>query len=111
MPKLSPQIITYALAPKEKGEEDKVYAVMQKLLDEDVTLRLGHDKKTGDILLSGIEQLHIELAVEKAKRRFKVDIVLKTPRFPTARRCAASVRCRDATKSSPADAGSLGTAG
>ena len=82
MPKLSPQIITYALAPKEKGEEDKVYAAMQKLLDEDVTLRLGRDEETGDILLSGMGQLHIELAVEKAKRRFKVDIVLKTPKVP-----------------------------
>ena len=82
MPALPPQLITYALAPKEKGEEDKVYAAMQRLLDEDITLRLGRDEETGDILLSGMGQLHIELSVEKAKRRFKVDIVLKTPKVP-----------------------------
>ena len=82
MPTLPPQLITYALAPKEKGEEDKVYAAMQRLLDEDITLRLGRDEETGDILLSGMGQLHIELSVEKAKRRFKVDIVLKTPKVP-----------------------------
>ncbi|MBO5490554.1 MAG: elongation factor G, partial [Desulfovibrio sp.] len=82
MPELPPQLITYALAPKEKGEEDKVYAAMQRLLDEDVTLRLGRDEETGDILLSGMGQLHIELSVEKARRRFKVDIVLKTPKVP-----------------------------
>ena len=82
VPDLPPQLITYALAPKEKGEEDKVYTAMQRLLDEDVTLRLGRDEETGDILLSGMGQLHIELSVEKAKRRFKVDIVLKTPKVP-----------------------------
>ncbi len=82
MPDLPPQLITYALAPKEKGEEDKVYAAIQRLLDEDITLRLGRDEESGDILLSGMGQLHIELSVEKAKRRFKVDIVLKTPKVP-----------------------------
>lgn len=82
MPELPPQLITYALAPREKGEEDKVYAAIQRLLDEDVTLRLGRDEENGDILLSGMGQLHIELSVEKAKRRFKIDIVLKTPKVP-----------------------------
>ncbi len=82
MPELPPQLITYALAPKEKGDEDKVYAAMQKLLDEDVTLKLSRDEESSDILLSGMGQLHIELAVEKAKRRYKVDIILKTPKVP-----------------------------
>lgn len=68
MPKLPPQLITYALAPKEKGDEDKVYSAIQRLLDEDVTLRLARDEENGDILLSGMGQLHIELSVEKAKR-------------------------------------------
>ena len=82
MPDLPPQLITYALAPKEKGDEDKVYAAIQKLLDEDVTLKLSRDEESSDILLSGMGQLHIELAVEKAKRRYKVDIILKTPKVP-----------------------------
>ena len=81
-PKLPPQLITYALAPKDKGDEDKVYAAIQRLLDEDITLRLGRDEENGDILLSGMGQLHIELAVEKAKRRYKVDMLLKTPKVP-----------------------------
>ncbi|GHU97111.1 hypothetical protein AGMMS50248_00360 [Deltaproteobacteria bacterium] len=82
IPKLPPQLITYALAPKKKGEEDKVYTTIQRLLDEDITLKLARDEETGEILLSGMGQLHIELSVEKAKRRFKVDIVLKTPKVP-----------------------------
>ena len=81
-PVLPPQLITFALAPKNKGDEDKVFAAMQKLLDEDITLKLGRDEESGDTLLSGMGQLHIELAVEKAMRRSKTEFVLKTPKVP-----------------------------
>ncbi|HJD98359.1 elongation factor G [Mailhella massiliensis] len=82
LPKLPPQLITFALAPKQKGDEDKVFAAVQKLLDEDVTLKLSRDEETSDILLAGMGQLHIEISVEKARRRSKVEIELKTPRVP-----------------------------
>ena len=82
VPKLSPQLITFALAPKEKGDEDKVYAAVNRLMEEDVTLKLSRDEETADILLAGMGQLHIETAVEKAKRRYKVEILLKTPKVP-----------------------------
>ena len=82
LPELPPQLMTFALAPKQKGEEDKVYAAVQKLLDEDVTLKLARDEETSDVLLSGMGQLHIEIAVERARRRSKVDILLKTPKVP-----------------------------
>ena len=81
-PQLPPQLISYALAPKEKGDEDKVFSAVQRLLDEDITLKLSRDEETGDILVSGMGQLHIETSVEKAKRRYKVDILLKTPKVP-----------------------------
>ena len=81
-PALPPQLISYALAPKEKGDEDKVFAAVQRLLDEDITLKLSRDEETGDILVSGMGQLHIETAVERAKRRYKVEILLKTPKVP-----------------------------
>jgi elongation factor G len=82
LPALPPTLITYALAAKEKGEEDKVYSAVAKLLDEDINLNLSRDEETGDILLAGMGQLHIELSVEKAKRRYKTEIVLKTPKIP-----------------------------
>jgi elongation factor G len=77
-----PQLISYALSPREKGDEEKVYAAIQKLTDEDLTLKLTRTEETGEIILSGMGQLHIELSVEKAKRRYKVDILLKTPKVP-----------------------------
>ena len=81
-PEIAPQLITFALAPAEKGDEDKVYVAVAKLLDEDITLTLARDEETGDILLSGMGQNHIEISVEKAKRRYKTAIVLKTPKVP-----------------------------
>jgi elongation factor G len=81
-PALSPAIISYALAAAEKGDEDKVFAAVQKLLDEDINLHLVRNDETGDMLLTGMGQLHIELAVEKVKRRYKTNIVLKTPKIP-----------------------------
>jgi elongation factor G len=81
-PEMPPHLMTYALAAEEKGEEDKVYQAIHKLLDEDITLRLFRDEESGDILLSGMGQLHIETTVEKAKRRSKVNILLKTPKVP-----------------------------
>jgi len=81
-PELAPQLITFALAPAEKGEEDKVYSAVAKLLDEDISLTLARDEESGDILLSGMGQNHIEISVEKAKRRYKTEIVLKTPKVP-----------------------------
>ncbi len=81
-PALTPSIISYALASPEKGDEDKVFAAVQKLLDEDINLKLTRNADTGDILLSGMGQMHLEIAVEKARRRYKTDILLKTPKVP-----------------------------
>lgn len=81
-PKLPEPMISYAMAPAEKGDEDKAYQAMAKLLDEDVTLRLTRNEETGDMLISGMGQSHVEALVEKAKRRFKVGVVLKAPTIP-----------------------------
>ncbi|MFW6236605.1 MAG: elongation factor G, partial [Desulfovibrionales bacterium] len=81
-PVLPPTLLSYALAPAEKGEEDKVFSAVSRLLDEDINLKLERKEETGDMLLSGMGQLHIETSVERAKRRYKVDILLKTPKVP-----------------------------
>lgn len=81
-PRLPTSMITYALGAAEKGEEDKVFAAVQKLLDEDVSLKVSRGDETGEVLLSGMGQMHIETAVEKVRRRYKVNIVLKPPKVP-----------------------------
>ncbi len=107
-PKLPPQLITYALAPKEKGEEDKVYAAVAKLLEEDITLKLSRDEESGDILLAGMGQLHIEISVEKAKRRYKVEIVLKTPKIPYRETIKASASVQGRHKKQSGGRGQFG---
>jgi elongation factor G len=82
VPALPTSMITYALGATEKGEEDKVFSAVQKLLDEDVSLTISRGNETGEMLLSGMGQLHIETAVEKVRRRYKVDIALKPPKIP-----------------------------
>ena len=108
MPQLAPQLITFALAPKEKGDEDKVYAAVQKLLDEDVTLKLSRDEESGDILLSGMGQLHIETAVERAKRRYKVEILLKTPKVPYRETVRGKVQVQGRHKKQTGGSGQFG---
>lgn len=81
-PKLMPQLLSYALTGASKEDEDKMMVAMQKLLEEDTSLKLEHNEETRDILLSGMGQLHIETAVEKARRRNKVEIHLHSPKIP-----------------------------
>ncbi len=80
-PQLPSQVLSYALVGS-KEDEDKMMMAVHKLLEEDVSLKLEHNDETGDILLSGMGQQHIEMAVERVKRRNKVDARLKEPRIP-----------------------------
>ena len=108
VPELPPQLISYALAPKEKGEEDKVYAAVQRLLEEDITLRLSRDEETGDILVSGMGQMHIETSVERARRRYKVDILLKTPKVPYRETIRATAQVQGRHKKQSGGRGQFG---
>lgn len=108
MPQLPPQLITFALAPKEKGDEDKVYSAVQKLLEEDITLKLGRDEESGDILLSGMGQMHIETSVERAKRRSKVEILLKTPKVPYRETVRGKVQAQGRHKKQSGGRGQFG---
>ncbi|MGQ9688017.1 MAG: elongation factor G [Desulfobaccales bacterium] len=84
LPPLSPAkpMITLAVEPKSKGDEDKVFSSIQKLLEEDISLRLTRNAETKEILLSGVGSVHIEATVEKLKRKFGVEVNLKQPKVP-----------------------------
>ena len=77
-----PTLISYAIEPKSKGDEDKIFTSLSKLLEEDPTLQLDRDAQTKQILISGMGQIHIETMVEKLKRKFGVEVNLNTPRIP-----------------------------
>src|SRR6188472_110674 len=75
-------VMSFAVTPKIKGEEEKIATAIRRLSEEDPTLRLRRDRQTGEEILSGMSQMHVEVALERAKRRFGVDIELHPPRVP-----------------------------
>jgi elongation factor G len=75
-------VMSFAVTPRSKGEEEKVATAIRRLAEEDPTLRLRRDQQTGEEILSGMSQMHVEVALERAKRRFGVDVELHKPRVP-----------------------------
>ena len=74
--------ISYAIEPKSRGDEDKMSHAIGRMLEEDPSLRFGRASGTKEFLLSGSGQLHVEVAVGKLKKKFGVEVVLKTPKVP-----------------------------
>jgi elongation factor G len=74
--------ISFALEAKAKGDEDKIVAGLHRLQEEDPALHLDRDPQTKEILLGGVGQLHVEVAIERLKRKFGAEVVLKAPKVP-----------------------------
>jgi elongation factor G len=74
--------ISFALSPKAKGDEDKISNALARLAEEDPTLRYHYDPETKQLLISGVGQLHIEVTLERMKRKFGAEVTLLPPRIP-----------------------------
>lgn len=77
-----PTAMSFAIEPKTKGDEEKATTSLHKMMEEDPTLHVTRDAETREIILSGVGQLHIEVAVEKLKRKYGVEVTLKAPKVP-----------------------------
>ncbi len=75
-------VMSFAVTPKAKGDEEKMGAGLRRLREEDPTLSLRRDPQTGEQLLSGMSQMHVEVAVDRLHSRFGVDVELHPPRVP-----------------------------
>ncbi|HKN00195.1 MAG TPA: elongation factor G [Candidatus Binataceae bacterium] len=75
-------VISFAIRPKSKGDEEKASAALHKLVEEDTALEMHRDPQTHEIILSGTGQMHIEVTVEKLKRKFNVEVELQSPKVP-----------------------------
>jgi elongation factor G len=75
-------IIEYAIVPKAKGDEEKLSAGLQRLREEDPSLQVRRDPQTKEIILAGMGKAHLEIAVDRLKRKFGLEIQMKTPRVP-----------------------------
>jgi elongation factor G len=75
-------VMSFAVTPKAKGDEEKMAAGLRRLAEEDPTIQLRRDPQTGEQLLSGLSQMHVEVAVQRLKSRFNVEVDLHQPRVP-----------------------------
>lgn len=82
VPEPLPAIVSYAIAPKSKGDEEKVYSSLSKILEEDITLKLDRNEQTKQVILSGMGQVHIEVTLEKIRRKFGAEVELSIPKVP-----------------------------
>jgi elongation factor G len=71
-----------SVTPKTKADADKVGVSLHRIAEEDPTLSVGRSPDTGELILSGLGESHVEVAVEKMQRKFGVGVDMKTPRVP-----------------------------
>jgi elongation factor G len=89
-------VMAFAYEPKSKGDEEKAASAVRRLTEEDPTLDVHRDAQTGEQIIAGLTQVHVEVIVARMKRRFGVEIELHPPRVPYQEsiRQAASAHAR-----------------
>ncbi len=74
--------LSMAIVPAKKGEEDKIAQGMMRLSEEDPTLQFSTNNETHEMIVSGLGEQHLDVAVSKLKSKFGVDVTLKKPKVP-----------------------------
>jgi elongation factor G len=103
-----PTLISYALSAKNKGDEDKVFTSLTRLLEEDTSLRIDRLAETKEIILHGQGQIHIETTVERLKRKFNVEVQLNIPKVPYRETLKKKVRVQGRHKKQTGGHGQFG---
>ncbi len=80
--KLPAPVMAFAIEPKAKGDEEKVFTALRRLQEEDPTIDLHRDAQTGEQIVAGLSQVHVEVIVERLRARFGAEVTLKPPRVP-----------------------------
>ncbi|OGB88488.1 MAG: translation elongation factor G [candidate division NC10 bacterium RIFCSPLOWO2_12_FULL_66_18] len=85
-------VISFAVEPKAKGDEDKMSTAFTRLREEDPTIQIRYDPQTRETVVSGMGRAHVEIVGERLKRKFGVEVTLKTPRVPYKETIKAKAR-------------------
>ncbi len=80
--KVPAAVMAFAIEQRSKGDEDKVFTSLRRLQEEDPTIDLHRDEQTGEQIVAGLSQVHVEVIVERLRSRFGVEVGLKPPRVP-----------------------------
>jgi elongation factor G len=101
-------VMSFAITPKAKGDEEKMAMGLRRLSEEDPTLKLRRDPQTGEQLLSGLTQMQVEVAVDRLRSRFHVDVELHPPRVPYKETIRKEARARHRYKKQTGGRGQFG---
>jgi elongation factor G len=106
--KLPAPVMAFAIEPAHKGDEDKVFTSLHRLQEEDPTIDLHRDAQTGEQIVAGLSQLHVEVVVERLKSRFGVEVNLKPPRVPYQETIRGSAKAHGRHKKQTGGRGQFG---
>jgi elongation factor G len=101
-------VISFAIQPKTKNDEDKIHGALQRLMEEDPTITLRRDDQTREHIISGMGQVHLEVTIEKLKRKYGVEVELKTPRVPYLETLKSAVKVQGKYKKQSGGRGQYG---
>jgi elongation factor G len=101
-------LMTQAVTAKSKGEEDKVISSLRRLSEEDPMMSVQRDPQTGEMIVSGMSQVHIEVISERIKRRFGVEVDLHPPRVPYRETIKAASKAQGRHKKQTGGRGQFG---
>jgi elongation factor G len=82
LPKFPSPVMAFAIEPKAKGDEEKVGQALRRLQEEDPTIDFHRDAQTGEQIVAGLSQIHVEVIVERMKERYGAEVNLHQPRVP-----------------------------
>ncbi|MBO4306083.1 MAG: elongation factor G [Clostridia bacterium] len=100
--------ISLAVTAKKSGEEDKVFAGLNRLTEEDPTMRIERNAETGDVLVCGLGEMHIDVICAKLRNKFKVEAALSDPRIPYRETIRATASAEGKHKKQSGGAGQFG---
>ena len=101
-------VISYAIEPKTKADEDKIHNALHRMIEEEPTLESHRDTQTKEFIISGMGQVHLEVIVEKMKRKFGVEVLLKTPKVPYLETIRGSAKVQGKYKKQSGERGQYG---
>jgi elongation factor G len=101
-------VMAFAIEPKTKGDEDKVFTALRRLQEEDPTIDLHRDDQTGEQIVAGLSQVHVEVVIARLRERFGAEVELHPPRVPYQETIRAGARAHGRHKKQSGGRGQFG---
>jgi elongation factor G len=100
----------FAVGAKARGEEEKVFEAIRRMVDEDPSLKLERTEATGEDILSGLAQMHVELALERIEHLYGVEVEARPPKVPLMETITGSAQAQGRYKKQTGGRGQFGDA-